>query len=176
MILHFPIYGGRRQEGSLLVDFKRPLFVPTHDAEEEGGAVVGGVPVRHHQLQHAEPHGLVLLQKGREPHSCQQDTVQALYNRAFTADRHRCFIRKEERGEGLVVLGRRVGRMGGEGGTGGEGVCRETGEGRGAWRRSGRVCMGQGGNAGQKVRLRTKLLSRLLRSLFGRHLPGISPN
>ena len=53
-------------------------------------------------------------------HSCQQDTVQALYNRAFTADRHRCFIRKEERGEGLVVLGRRVGRMGGEGGTGGE--------------------------------------------------------
>lgn len=49
--------------------------------------------------------------------------------------------------------------MGGEEATGGEGVCREAGEGRGAWRRSGRVCVGQGGNAGQKVRLRTKLLS-----------------
>lgn len=158
MILHFPIYGGRRQQGSLLVDFKRPLFIPAHDAEEEGGAVVGGVPVRHHQLQHAEPHGLVLLQRGGEPRRCQQDALQAFQNRTFAENRHCCFIWTEERGEGLAVLGRRGGRLVGKGGVEGRGVCRETGEGRGAWQRSERVCVGPGGNAGQKVRLRTKLL------------------
>ena len=157
MILHSPIYGGRRQQGSLLVDFKRPLFIPAHDAEEEGGAVVGGVPVRHHQLQHAEPHGLVLLQRGGGPRCCQQDALQAFQNRAFTENRHCCFLWKEE-GRGAGGVGKKGRETGGEGGTGREGVCRETGEGRGAWRRSGRVCVGPGGNAGQRGRLRTKLL------------------
>ena len=129
MILHSPIYGGRRQQGSLLVDFKRPLFIPAHDAEEEGGAVVGGVPVRHHQLQHAEPHGLVLLQRGGGPRCCQQDALQAFQNRAFTENRHCCFLWKEERGEGLVVLGRRGGRLVGKGGLDGRGCVGRLGRG-----------------------------------------------
>lgn len=143
-----------------------PPLRSRHDAEEEGGPLGEGIPVRYHQLQHAEPHGAcspaegkrttavnkTLHKPSRTGHLQQQTDITSF-----------CF-RKEDTAEGAGVgVGRRGRRMGGEGATGGAGCVERLG---------GERCLaeeweglrGARRKRRQKVRLRTKLLSLYLKT------------
>lgn len=53
-------------KSSSLADAERVALVPVHDGKGEGGAVVGGVPVGHSQLEDTCAFGSVLLRGTRE--------------------------------------------------------------------------------------------------------------